>query len=167
MGGPVYDRSVRLSQRPPPMIRFDDYPYSQFREAFGTAFGRVGLVLLAALLGSMLGGLTATHSVGGLWVGIVGLPGLSLASIFYGVGIFVLPALLLFAIVSTRCEWPLRLTLICSLLMWWNIHRTIRWTVYDSPMAKQQQKIQAEFAKSMDEASQKSNERKQKLATKE
>ena len=91
------------------MIRFDDYPYAQFREAFGTVLGRVGLVVMAALGGSMLGGLTATRSIEGLWLGVIGLPVLSLASIFYGVGLFVLPALPLYAFASVRCEWPLRL----------------------------------------------------------
>lgn len=144
------------------MIRFDDYPYAQFREAFGTVLGRVGLVILAALGGSMLGGLSATRSVGGLWLGVIGLPGLSLASLFYGVGLFVLPALLLYAIVSVRCAWPLRLTIVCSLLMWWNIHKTIRWTVYDSPMAKQQQKFRADLEKSMNEAIQRASKKHQK-----
>ena len=134
------------------MIRFDDYPYAQFREAFGSVLGRVGLVILAVLGGSMLGGLSATRSIGGMWLGAIGLPGLSLASIVSGVGLFVLPALLLYAIASVRYEWPLRLTLLCSLLMWWNIHKTVRWTVYDSPMAKQQQKSWADFEKGMNEA---------------
>jgi hypothetical protein len=141
------------------MIRFDDYPYAQFREAFGTVLGRVGLVILAALGGSMLGGLTATRSIEGLWLGVIGLPGLSLASIFYGVGLFVLPALLIYAIASVRCEWPLRLTLLCALLMWWNTHKTIRWTTYDSPMAKQQQKFQADLEKGMNEAMDRANKK--------
>lgn len=124
------------------MIRFDDYPFAQFKEAFGTVFGHVGLILLAALVGSMFGGLTATRSIEGLWLGIKGFPGLSLASVFYGVGLFVLPSLLIYTLVSIRCEWPLGLTLICSLFMWWNIHKTIRWTLYDSPMAKRQKMFQ-------------------------
>ena len=144
------------------MIRFDEYPYAQFREAFGTVLGRVGLVILAALGGSMLGGLSATRSVGGLWLGVIGLPSLSLVSIFSGVGLFVLPALLLYAIVSVRCEWPLRLTFLCSLLMWWNIHKTIRWTVYDSPMAKQQQQFKADFEKAMNEAIENANKKNRK-----
>lgn len=123
------------------MSRFDDYPYSQFREAFGTVLGRLGLISLAVLGGSMLGGLTAYRSIAGLWEGVVGLPGLSLASIFFGVGFFVLPVLLIYAIVSIRCEWPLRLTVICTLLMWWNIHKTIRWVEFDSPSAKQRQEM--------------------------
>jgi hypothetical protein len=134
------------------MIRFDDYPYAQVREACGTVLGRVGLVVLAALGGSMAAGVTATHSLAGLWLGFIGLPGFSLASLFYGVGIFVLPLLLFYAIASIRCGWPLRLTLICFVLMWWNIHQTIRWSMYDSPMAKKTQKIQAELRKAIDEA---------------
>ncbi len=130
-------------------MRFDDYPYAPFREAFGTVLGRVGLVILAALGGSMLGGWTATRSMGGLWLGVVGFPDYSLASIIYGVGLFVLPALVIYAMVSVRCEWPLRLTLLCSLLMWWNIHKTIRWTEYDSPVAKQRQKLRADLQKGM------------------
>lgn len=134
------------------MSRFDDYPYAQFREAFGTTLGRVCLVVLAALAGSMLGGLTATRSIWGLGLGVIGFPGFSLASIFFGVGLFVFPALLVYAIASIRREWPLPLTFVCSLLMWWNIHDTIRWTVYDSPMAKQQKQLRADMDKAMKEA---------------
>lgn len=144
------------------MIRFDDYPYAQLKEAFGTVLGRVGLVILAALGGSMLGGVSATRSLDGLWLGVIGLPGLSLASIVYGVGYFVLPALLIYTIVSVRCEWPLRLTLLCSILMWWNIHKTIRWAAYDSPMAKQQQKLEADLGQIMNEAFQEADKRNQK-----
>ena len=144
------------------MIHFDDYPYAQFREALATVFGRIGLVFGFALLGSMLGGLTATRSLEGLWLGIVGLPELSLASIFYGVGIFVLPALLIYSIVSVRAEWPLKLTLVCGILMWWNIHKTIRWAVYDSPMAQQQQKFQAEMDTAMRSALESSNKKARK-----
>lgn len=134
------------------MIRFDDYPYAQVKEALGTVLGRVGLVVLAALGGSILGGLTANRSLEDLWLGVIGFPGFGLASIFFGVGYFVFPVLLLYTIVSIRCQWPLKLTLICSLLMWWNIHQTIRWTLYDSPMAKQQQKSQAKWDKAMEDA---------------
>lgn len=138
------------------MIRFDNYPYAQFKEAFKTMFGRVGLVVLAALGGSMLGGLTATRSLRGLWEGAIGMPGLSLSSIFSGIGLFVLPLLLVYTIVSVRWEWPLRLTLICTVLMWWNIHKTIRWDLYDSPMAKQEQKLKAQLEQALKESLQKS-----------
>lgn len=144
------------------MIRFDDYPYAQLREASKTVLGRVGLVVLAAVGGSMLGGLSATRSVGGLWLGVAGLPGFSLASVFNGVGLFVLPALLIYTIVSVRCEWPLRLTFLCVLLMWWNIHKTIRWTYYDSPMARAQQQLQADLQKGMKQPLQQAHERNQK-----
>lgn len=129
------------------MNRFDDYPYAPFRAALCTVLGRLGLILLAVVVGSMLGGLTATKSLAGLWLGLVGLPGLSLSSIFFGVGILVLPLLLIYAIASVRCEWPLRLTLLCILLMWWNVHKTVRWTVYDSPRAKQEKKLEADMQK--------------------
>lgn len=137
------------------MIRFDDYPYAQLREALGTVLGRVGLVVLAALGGSMLGGCTATRSLEGLWVGVIGLPALSLGSIFFGVGYLVFPVLLLYTIVSIRCQWPLKLTLIGVFLMWWNVHQTIRWTFYDSPMAKEQQKSREEWNRALEEVDRK------------
>ncbi len=127
------------------MTRFDDYPYAPLREALGTLLGRLLLLLLVVLAGSMLGGLTATRTWSGLWVGVIGLPGLSLASLLYGPGLIILPALLIYAIVSIRSEWPLWLSLLFIPLMWWNIHKTIRWTAYDSPAAKQLQQIQSEF----------------------
>jgi len=132
--------------------RFDDYPYAQCREALGTLLGRSSLIILALFAGSILGGLTATRSLEGLWEGILGLPGFSLASIFFGPGLIVFPVVFLYAVLSIRYEWPLFLTLVCSILMWWNIHRTVRWTVYDSPMAKQQQKIGDEIDQAMKKA---------------
>ncbi|MEN3939709.1 hypothetical protein WJU23_00320 [Prosthecobacter sp. SYSU 5D2] len=58
-------------------------------------------------------------------------------------------AVLVYAIVSIRCEWPLWLTWLCTLLMWYNIHRTVRWTEYDSPLAKQQKQLHADLDKTM------------------
>ncbi|HPA19003.1 MAG TPA: hypothetical protein PLU30_14740 [Verrucomicrobiae bacterium] len=114
--------------------------------------GRLSLVFAAVLLGSILTGLTATRSFGGLIVGVVGLPGISAASLFCGIGIFVLPLVLVFAIMFARSEWPLWLPVICTLLMWWNLHGTIRWTVYDSPSARQRQRLMDEIQEKLDGA---------------
>lgn len=127
------------------MPRFDDYPYGPWREALGTLVGRLMVLLLVVLGGAMLGGVTSTRSLSGLWTGIVDLPGLSLASLLFGPGLLVLPALLVYAIVSIRNEWPLRLSLLFLPLMWWNVHKTIRWTVYDSPSARRIQQIQTKL----------------------
>lgn len=127
------------------MTRLHDYPYGQFREALSTVIGRLSLVAAAVLVGSVLAGLTATRSIEGIVVGIIALPGMSAASLFYGVGIFVLPVVFVFAIMFARSNWPLWLPLICTLLMWWNLHGTIRWMVYDSPSAQQRQKLMNEI----------------------
>lgn len=124
------------------MSRFDDYPYSQIREALGTVFGRVALVAATMLAGCMLGGLTAMRSFEGLWIGLSGFAWLGLSSLFSGPGFLVFPLLFIFTLVFVRLEWPLWLTVVCTVLMWWNIHRTVRWNLYDSPMAK----LQAEMA---------------------
>lgn len=137
------------------MSDIDDYPYGPFRSALETVFGRIGLVLLAILAGSMLGGLSAMRSLEGLSVGFIGVLGLSLASIFCGSGLWVLPAIGLFAIASTRYEWPLKLTLLCSLLMWWNIHQTIHWTIYDSPGAKLQKRLEEDWNRAKNASQQK------------
>lgn len=127
------------------MSDIDDYPYGPVRSALKAVFGRTGLVILATLFGSMLGGLSAMRSLEGLGVGFIGVLGFSLASIFCSSGLWVLPAIGLFAIASTRYEWPLKLTLLCSILMWWNIHQTIRWSIYDSPSAKLQKKFEEDW----------------------
>jgi hypothetical protein len=127
------------------MSQFDEYPYKQFREAMGTMFGRLDLIFLAVLGGSMLGGWTGLGSIAGIFLGSIGLFGLAPLSIFSGVGLFVFPLLVFYAIASIRAEWPLRLTWLCLFLMWWNIDMTVRWAVYDSPMLKEQRKLQAEF----------------------
>jgi hypothetical protein len=103
----------------------------------------------------MLGGLSAMRSLEGLSVGFIGVLAFSLASIFYGSGLWVLPAIGLFAIASTRYEWPLKLTLLCSLLMWLNIHQTIRWSLYDSPNAKFQKKFEEDWNRTKNATQQK------------
>lgn len=137
------------------MSDIDDYPYGPIRSALETVFGRIGLVLLAILVGSMLGGLSAMRSLEGLSVGFIGVLAFSLASIFYGSGLWVLPAIGLFAIASTRYEWPLKLTLLCSLLMWLNIHQTIRWSLYDSPSAKLQKRLEEDWNRTKNASQQK------------
>lgn len=136
-------------------MNFDDYPYAQIRAALATVIGRIFLVLMATLLGSMLGGMTATRSLAGLLLGLVGFPSYSLGSLFLSVGMVVLPLILLYTIISTRYEWAMRFTLICTVLMWWNIHRTIRWSLYDSPMVKQEKQVQADLNQAMKEANEK------------
>jgi hypothetical protein len=134
------------------VIDFDDYPLAQFRAAFRTLFGRIFLILLTMVAGAGLGGLTATRSSEGILLGIVGFIGIGLDSIFFGVGIFVFPIILIYTLASIRFELPLWLGLICTILMWWNFHLTIRWTFYDSPMAKRQNQFKAEMKDMMREA---------------
>lgn len=134
------------------MIDFDDYPFAQFRAAFRTLFGRIFLILLALMAGAGLGGLTATRSGEGFLVGVVGFVGIGLDSIFFGVGFLLFPIIFIYTLVSIRFEWPLWLGLICTILMWWNFHRTIRWTFYDSPMAKRHNQLNAEMKDMIREA---------------
>lgn len=138
------------------MIRFDNEPYAQIQDALRTIVGRLFLLAVAVVLGSMLGGLTATHAVPGMWEGVLGFPMLLSASIFYGIGLFVLPALLVYAIISIRWEWPLLLSLIFVPLMWWNMHKTLRWTVYDSLSAKKMQQIDKQMQEVVDKANKRS-----------
>lgn len=130
-------------------MNLDDYPYSQIREALGSVVGRIALFITAMLFGSMLGGLTATRSIAGLGLGFVGFPDLILASLLSGVSFILLPALLIYLIISIRCEWPLWPTVIVCLLMWYNIHKTIRWTVYESPNAKRMMELQESLNSAM------------------
>lgn len=126
-------------------MTLDDYPYAQIREAMGTVIGRTAVFIAAMLLGSMLGAATATRSLTGLLLGLTEFPGLMVGSFFSGVSFILLPALLIYLILSVRCEWPLWPTLIVCLLMWYNIHKTIRWTAYDSPTAKHMQQLHQEI----------------------
>ena len=137
------------------MSDIDDYPYGPIRSALETVFGRIGLVILATLFGSMLGGLSAMRSLEGLGVGLIGVLGFSLTSIFYASGLWVLPVIGLFAIASTRYEWPLKLTLLCTILMWWNIHQTIHRTIYDSPGAKLQKRLEEDWNRTKNTSQQK------------
>lgn len=118
-----------------------DYPYEPIREALGTVIGRICLVLAAVLLGAALAGVSATREISGCLAGWLGFIGFNLASLLLGFGIFVFPLVLIFAIFFVRNEWPLATVLVCTVLMWWNQHKTMRWMLYDSPEAKQRQAI--------------------------
>lgn len=136
------------------MIHFDDYPYAPIREALSTILGRIALVALSVLVSSMLAGVTATRSLAGIVIGLVTLPGMIPISLFWSVGFFVLPFLVIFTCMFVRSEWPLRSVAICVILMWWNLHETMRWALYDGPLVKQQQKLQTEMQKAVEESRQ-------------
>lgn len=133
------------------MIRFDAYPYSQIRDALETVLGRVTLCALALVLGSALGYGTATRSFAGLLLGITELPMLAPMSILMGGGLLVFPVVFLYVFMAIKWQWPYYLTIICTLLMWWNVHKTIRWANYDSPSAKKMQKLVDEIERSREE----------------
>ena len=69
------------------------------------------------------------------------MPGWIFYSVFTSTGIVALPVILVFAFAFVRCEWPLRTVVICTVLMWVNIHNAVRWGNYDSPMAKKMQML--------------------------
>jgi len=134
------------------MTLFDDYPYSAIRDAFRSMLGRLMLVLLSIFLAAVLAGITATREIGGAVVGIVTLPGMLPASLFVSVGSVVCPLVILFACLFARSEWPLRTVGIGVVLMWWNLHATLRWTLYDSPLLNEQRKFQRELQQQLNSA---------------
>lgn len=148
ISGPVLQPPNQLSE----MIRFDDYPYAPIREALSTILGRIALVALSVLVSSMLAGVTATRSLAGIVVGPVTLPAMIPISLFWSVGFFVLPFLVIFTCMFARSEWPLRSVAICVILMWWNLHGTMRWAFFDSPLVKQEEKLRSEMQKAMEES---------------
>lgn len=131
------------------MTRFDDFPYGPLREALETVLGRVGLLFAVVLGGAALGCVTAAESWRDAWEVLTDLPGLILMSLFYGKGLFVLPAALVFGILSVRLEWRLRYHLIFLVLMAWNLHQTVRWSAYDGPQAQKLRKVQEELRESI------------------
>jgi len=122
------------------MIRFDDYPYAQIREAFSTLFGRLALVLMAVLAGAAAGGVTAQRSLAGLVAGLIHLP----LSVLYGPGFVILPVTIIFTIIFVRSEWPLWTVCFVSALMWWNMHNTV-YALTESPGAKKRIEAQEMF----------------------
>jgi hypothetical protein len=136
------------------MIQFGDYPYAPIREALSTIIGRIALVACSILISSMLAGVTATRSLAGIVIGLVTLPGMIPISFFWSVGFFVLPFLVIFTCMFVRSEWPLRSVVISVILMWWNLHGTMRWALYDSPLIKQEQKLRTEMQKMEEESRQ-------------
>ena len=122
------------------------------KDAFATLFGRIVWVIVCITIGLWMGGMTASRSFDGLKMGFLELFGLSVASFFFGPGLLVFPLVLLFLVLFIRYEWPLRYALICTLLMTWNSHRTLRWTFYDSPMAKMERQMNEKLSKTAAEA---------------
>ena len=93
-------------------------------------------------MGAYLGGLTSTYSWSDAFAGISEFHHLVVVSIlFIGIGLFALPATLLFIIMFTRSEWPLWTVTVATLLIWWNTHKTIYWTLHESAGAKMQERI--------------------------
>jgi hypothetical protein len=144
------------------MNRFDDYPYSQFREALGSTVGRVLVVGFAVFIGVAVAGITATRSLAGVLMAMVELPDLTVSSLFFGIGIFVLPFILVFTFAFARSEWPLWAPIVCSVLMWWNMHGTIRWALYDSPLAKKMESLSTQMEYDSEQAKQRVRERESK-----
>ncbi|MEQ1749950.1 MAG: hypothetical protein ABL974_11035 [Prosthecobacter sp.] len=152
ISGLARQRPNQLSE----MICFDDYPYAPIREALGTILGRIALVALSILISAMLAGVTATRSLAGIVIGLVTLPAMIPISLFWSVGFFVLPFLVIFTCMFARSEWPLRSVVICVILMWWNLHGTMRWAFFDSPLVKQEEKLQSEMQNALEASRQNS-----------
>jgi len=126
----------------PAMNRFDDYPYGPVLSALNTLLGRAFLVIAASGVGFMLGIVTAFRSFKPVWLALDEMILLGIFSIFYGIGLWVFPLIFLFALGFVLREWRLRYALLCTVLMWVNMHRTIRWTEFDGPMAQPKKVIQ-------------------------
>lgn len=132
------------------MNRFDDFPYGPLIQALNTLVGRILLVAAAALAGFMLGTMTAMRSWQGLQAGFAEAVMLGVNSIFFGIGLFAIPVTLFFTIGFVLWEWRLRYVLVVTLLMWINIHQTVRWTAFDSPQAQAMKAMQTELIQSKD-----------------
>lgn len=130
------------------MNRFDDFPYGPLIQALNTLVGRILLVAAAALAGFMLGTMTAMRSWQGLQAGFSDAVMLGVNSIFFGIGLFAIPFTLFFTIGFVLWEWRLRYALVVTLLMWINIHQTVRWTAFDSPQAQTMKAMQTELIQS-------------------
>jgi hypothetical protein len=127
------------------MNELDDYPLAPFVNGVNGAFGRVLLVALAVVTGAFLGGATAGHSLQSACSAVTTLPILVVSSIFFAVGIVSLPAIFIFAVVFSRSAWPLWMVLVATLLMWWNTHKILTWSLYDSPAARIEKTLNSEL----------------------
>jgi hypothetical protein len=94
------------------------------------------LVIAAVVIGSALGGITATDHIGGAWKALGSFFAWAASSLFFSVGIIAFPAAFLFAVVFIRSEWPLWTVAIVALLIWWNSHKTIYYLFNESAGAK-------------------------------
>lgn len=133
------------------MMRFDDHPYGPFLNALNTLLGRISLVIVATALGSMLGAMTAYGTWKAGLTGLVMMLPLSFGSFLWGDGLWVLPLILLFTIGFVVREWHLRYAVLCTGLMWLNIHHTVRWAEFDSPTAKQMKAMESEIISGLHE----------------
>jgi len=121
----------------------ENYPIAPFLDALRTVTGRVVLVLGTVVLGSCLGGITATRELGGAWDAIGSFFLWAASSFLFSVGVIAFPAAFLFALLFVRREWPLWTVTVVALLIWWNAHKTIYYLLNQSAGAKTQKQIEA------------------------
>ncbi len=125
------------------MNNIENYPLAPALDALRTVTGRVVLVFAATLFGIALGGITATHAVSGAWGALTSFMVWAPTSFIVSVGAITFPAALLFAVLFIRSGWPLWTVSAVALLIWWNAHKTIHWTIHESAGAKVQKQMDA------------------------
>jgi len=75
---------------------YSDHPWGPVRDALGTTFGRIAVLVIAVLLGVSVGAAIAYESVFGLVSGLLESPWILFSSLFFGVGVIVFPLSLFF-----------------------------------------------------------------------
>jgi hypothetical protein len=125
------------------MNEIENYPLAPFVNALHTVIGRVILVFVAVIIGSALGGITATNHIVGAWEAISSFFIWSASSFLFSVGIIAFPVVFLFALFFVRCKWPLWTVVVVVLLMWWNSNKTIYYLLNESAGAKVQKQMDA------------------------
>jgi hypothetical protein len=131
------------------MPSLSDNPFAPLKEALQTVTGRMILIMLAIIGGTLLGLCTAVGRLNGALESLPHLPAYAFSFFFSFTGLAILPLLIAYAILSIRQEWPLWLSLICTLLMWWGVHKEVRWQMFDSPKAQLYRELNGKLQESL------------------
>jgi hypothetical protein len=124
------------------MSMIENFPLGSFIAALRTLAGRIALFFLAVLLGTMLGGLTATRDLGGAWSAVVMFPLWGMYSLFSGWGLLLFPLAALVGVLFIRSEWPSWIVGLVALLMWWCAHQSLDWIIHRSEGARVNRQIE-------------------------
>jgi len=146
-------------------MNLKDYPFIEFIEAIDSVFGRSAMTLIVVIIASYFAILIGSLGEEGLIGSWAAIPGTLTASIFYSLGIILLPGIIFFAIYFVRTEasfWLLLLPVIMSFYLSYDT----TYYIYNESMIAEFNDMVEEMVEEMEEEAQRQSEAQQSNDTK-